>query len=166
MKQPELLDAFTYGNENSVSDAEKFVIKLYSKDSKATTVDNLRADLFHKVKNPERLPPTQDALHLHLKRCRFQMLIWYNATIATPNISSPEQFGWEKCGNNMLKPRLTSLERLPAICNELLTCSCRSSKCIRCTCSKHGLRCTLACGCAANCANPSNSQEDSEEETE
>ena len=58
----------------------------------------------------------------------------------------PRQWGWE-VNNRMLLPMLTDL---PAAPEELLTvirCNCQTGcSTTRCTCEKHGLVCTAACG--------------------
>ena len=40
------------------------------------SIDNVRFHLFCKNKIPEALPPTCDALYLHIKRPYYQSLIW------------------------------------------------------------------------------------------
>ena len=57
-------------------------------------VNALRAEMFHKVLNPEKLPPSQDALYLHLKRSMYQMSVWEQAKVAKPNLQLTTECGW------------------------------------------------------------------------
>ena len=45
-------------------------------------------------KNLDSLPPTKDALHLHIQRVNFQCMIWKKAKEPRPSLSSPEENGW------------------------------------------------------------------------
>ena len=88
--EPGLVDCLMDDTAEDFSGAEQFVVKLYSSTSTVTNVDSLRAELFHRVNNPEKLPPTHDALKLHLLRCKHQTSIWKNATVPQPNLPLPE----------------------------------------------------------------------------
>ncbi len=46
-----------------------FIVKMYSPNSKLTSVASLRAAIFNKV-DPESFSPTSDVLHCHVLRCR------------------------------------------------------------------------------------------------
>ncbi|KAL8582347.1 hypothetical protein ACOMHN_037104 [Nucella lapillus] len=78
-----------------------------------------------------------------LLRVYFQVQAWKNLNDASLD---PCQWGWE-VANRMLLPMLTDL---PAAPEELLTvirCNCQTDcSTTRCTCRKHGLVCTAACG--------------------
>ena len=43
-----------------------------------------------------RLPPTKAALIQAIKRAHFQRIVWYNDTVAYPNIPSPSEYGWRE----------------------------------------------------------------------
>ena len=73
---PSILDSFTDNREEAFVDAERFVIKIYNPTSSLFSINELRLEMFHRISNPEKLPPTQDALLLHSKRCQHQMTIW------------------------------------------------------------------------------------------
>ena len=139
-----------------MADKELFIIKLYSPKSKATSVNALREELFHRLKDPEKLPPTQDSLYLHALRSRYQALIWYNAAEANPHHPQPEDFGWDTDETGLsLCPKLMTLpQQVPAACTELVTCGCKTTCCNqRCTCCKHNISCSTAFSCQESCLN-------------
>ena len=60
-----------------LSSAEQFVCKLYDPKTTNTLIHEVRCALFRKVKaNVDTLPPTQDALSLHLMRAHYQTKVW------------------------------------------------------------------------------------------
>ena len=95
IEYPELLKDL--GRSQSVhacmADIELFIIKLYSPTSKATSANALREELFNRLKDPEKLPPTQDSLFLHALSSHYQALIWYKAAESNPDHRQPEDFG-------------------------------------------------------------------------
>ena len=167
--QPKLLDSFTDDTTYAFADAERFVVKVYCPSSSLTRVNDLRAELFHRITNPEKLPQTQDALVQHLKRCKHQLKVWSNATVASPILPSLEESGWELASDGTLAPILMTIEAVPAVCVELLTCGCKSKRCntTRCTRNKRNMRCSpLGCLCMSDCMNPYQSQVDDDSDTE
>ena len=146
-----------------MADIELFVVKLYSSTSKATSVNALRVELFHRLKDPEKLPPTQDKLSLHALRSHYQALIWYKAAEANPDHPQPVDFGWDIDETGLsLRPKLMTLPPVPTACTELVTCGCKTT-CSnqRCTCRKHNISCSAACSCQENCLNTPHSGNDS-----
>lgn len=81
---PGLLDSFTADTAPDFAGAECFVVKMYSASSALTCLNDLRAELFHRINDPEKLPPTHDALMLQFKRCKHQVMIWSNSTVPKP----------------------------------------------------------------------------------
>ena len=120
---PNLLNTFTDQSEDAMRGAEKFIIKFYSPTSQLTSINALRAEMFHKVLNPEKLPPSKDALSLHLKRSMYQMSVWEQAKVAKPNIQLTTECGWCYTESGELVPILTTLPPIPKVCKELLSCS-------------------------------------------
>ena len=139
-----------------MENAEKFVIQLSSPKSQLSSINYLRADVFHRVQNPEKLPPSNDSLTLHLKISSHQIPVWKQATIAKPDVQPPTECGWRYVESGAIVPVLTSLLSVPKVCPELVTCSCRSLKCnsIRCTCNKKQMSCSLACVCMRSSQTP------------
>ena len=161
LSQPEMLDAFTYGTETAFDDAECSVVKVYSPDSLLTNVNDLRAELFHRITNPEKLPPTHDTLIQHFRRCQHQSMVWDQAKVPQPNISLPQDSGW-KLEDGTLVPILMITEGVPSACKELKTCGCKTRRCntARCTCNNNKMMCSLGWLCKNDCQNPYRIQPD------
>ena len=63
--------------ESILTNAEAFVCQLYNHGTDGVDIDEERAAAFCKVKkNLDSLPPTKDALHLHIWCANFQCRIW------------------------------------------------------------------------------------------
>lgn len=57
--------------------------------------DEVRYEFFSKKGlSSEKLPPTTDALNMHLRRVNYQVYIWKSATEPIMNLSSPLDAGW------------------------------------------------------------------------
>ena len=59
----------------NIKDAEKFVCAIY-KHGEVEFVNKIRVLLFPKCGKPQALPPTRDALELHIRRSHYQSLVW------------------------------------------------------------------------------------------
>ena len=55
---------------------------------------------FQKTQNLERVPPTADALLLHIKRAIFQKGVWATSLQPQQNLPSPSDFGWKRTNPN------------------------------------------------------------------
>ena len=106
-----------------MSDIELFVIKMYSQKFATASIDNLRVELFHHTNDPEKLPPTHDSLTLHVMRSNYmyQAMVWINASVTCPTLPLHKESGW-KLEGDMLQPRLMTLDPIPSVCTEPLTC--------------------------------------------
>ena len=105
----------------TMDNVEDFVCKIYDPSTDITQIDQMRVILFHKGKDPDSLPPTHDALKLHINRAHYQTTIWINATVPTTERIDPETCGWERDPySNHLKPKLLLLEPIPKVWTELL----------------------------------------------
>lgn len=68
-----------------LSSAEQFVCKLYDPKTTSTSIHDVRCARFRKVKaNVDTLPPTQDALPLHLMRAHYQTKVWKQSLVTHP----------------------------------------------------------------------------------
>ena len=65
------------------------------------------------------LPPCNDALRMHIERANYQALIWYNASVANPEIPSPCGHGW-KMEADQLEIQWTEGELMPQDLFEVL----------------------------------------------
>ena len=105
--------------ESVLVDAEAFVCQLYNHGRDEVDIDEERAAAFRKVKkNLDSLPPTKDALHLHMRRANFQCMIWKKAKEPRPSLSSSEGNGWFY-KEGVLKPKLMNQEEVSASCLQL-----------------------------------------------
>ena len=106
---PDLLEHL--GEESQISadvlaKAEAFVCKLYNPGTQEVEINKERAAAFRKSKKDlDALPPTQDALILHIKRANYQTMVWNKALEPCPSLPKPEDSGWyySEC---LLKPKL------------------------------------------------------------
>ena len=133
-------------NEQMLKDAEQFVCRMYGVPE-IDSCDEARVTLFCKLKSPEVLPPTTDALQFHIQRAHYQAMVWRQAALPQPILPSPVSSGWV-LQDGVLKPRLTSKAPVPETCVEIVSCSCTTGcSSLRCTCKKGRLYCTGACKC-------------------
>ena len=155
---PAILNIFADNEDSAARDAERFINKIYSPSSSLSSINDLRTEMFHRIANPEKLPPTQDSLLLHLQRRQHQMTVWQQATVAKLDMKSPDQCGWLLTESGTLVPVLRTISTLPQVCPELQTCGCKTKKCnmSRCVCSKNKMTCSLGCVCMGACQNPHN----------
>ena len=71
--------------EKVLCDAEALICQLYNKGTEETLINRERASAFRRAKKSlDSLPPTQDALHLHIKRAHCQSFIWKKALEPCP----------------------------------------------------------------------------------
>lgn len=142
--------------DEALSQSEQFVCHLYGQ-ADVRSINEVRLKMFVKGKcSVDCLPPTQDALHFHLKRANYQTFIWKQALTAEPDLPTPNGNGWTM-EKGSLKPVLMSLEPVPKSCKELVSCSCKAGcGSGRCGCLKNELHCTSACKCEGLCQNDDN----------
>ena len=137
-------------NDKHFMNVQKYVVNLYSRNSKLTCVNEARQDIFcHKSQNMESLPPTENALLQHTKCNIFQSGIWSLSLENNPVIPDPQSFGWNLDCNAMFAPVWLTISELSKCCQNLLKCACKSTKlnCQNCTCGKANIDCSLLCQC-------------------
>ncbi|CAH3030229.1 unnamed protein product, partial [Porites evermanni] len=67
--------------------SEAFVCKLYNPGTQEVEINKERAAEFRKSKKDlDALPPTQDALILHIKRANYQTMVWKKALEPCPSL--------------------------------------------------------------------------------
>ena len=98
-----------------------------------------------------RLPPTQDALYIHMERANFQSYEWKHAL---ENKSSRPRRAWLDKKDEALAVEWLRQKPAPELVLEFVSCKCKKNKCRNgmCDCFVVGLRCTNICRCL-NCAN-------------
>jgi hypothetical protein len=140
--------------------AEEFVCRLYDPTSATKSIHTQRCSQFRKGKGIlDNLPPTQDALLLHIRRAHYQALVWRNSTVANPELPNPQTSGWCMEQDKLL-PVLMTKKGLSAECVDIMTCGCpetgRHCQTFQCKCKRSKLKCTGACKCTEWCQNPYN----------
>lgn len=98
----------------------------------------------------EKLPPTEDAAKQHCYRAYFQLQTWLGNTLDATD------WGWKKHQLGVM-PKVCEQDLVPEVLLKTIFCKCETG-CIskKCSCRKHGLKCTNLCtNChhAENCCN-------------
>lgn len=137
---PDLLEHL--GEESQISadvlaKAEAFVCKLYNPGTQEVEINKERAAAFRKSKKDlDALPPTQDALILHIKRANYQTMVWNKALEPCPSLPKPEDSGWYY-SEGLLKPKLMTREEVSAACLQLAYCGCSQGRRMLCKPTLH-----------------------------
>ncbi|KAG1681488.1 hypothetical protein GQR58_011811 [Nymphon striatum] len=100
-------------DDRIIKDVERFVCKLYLKDTPMTSINEVRKEIFLK-RYLDALPPTKDALEFHIHRANYQSLVWHQCLEAVQQLPNPTSCGWmidDESGD--LIPKLMSLSPLP-----------------------------------------------------
>ena len=112
---PDLLEHL--GEESQISadvlaKAEAFISKLYNSGTQEVEINKERAAAFRKSKKDlDALPPTQDALILHIKRANYHTMVWNKALEPCPSLPKPEYSAWYY-SEGLLKPKLMTREEV------------------------------------------------------
>jgi len=127
------------------------------KDSLASIRYNMLCKKVARAKmfvTPERLPPTASACKFHSLRTYYQVMEWMGCS----DEMAPSEWGWKVEGDKLV-PVMTDKSPAPDALIQMIHCNClEGCNTLRCTCRKHGLECTSACGhCQdGNCDNMNN----------
>ena len=107
--------------------------------------------------HPQVLPPTSAAAKFHSLRVYLQVQQW----MGHGGHLKPEDWGWY-IQDGKYFPVLTDKDAAPVELLDVVKCNCKMGCGTRqCTCRKHGLDCTSACGhCRGVCSNVANLEED------
>ena len=98
--------------ESPYSSLGRFVIIMYDKTSSKVDVNKLRKHLFTKsTTSMDRLPPTRDALNLHIKRVYLQTQIWASSLPNKIDFKKPDDFGWRKKQRRIMVSALVRFTR-------------------------------------------------------
>lgn len=129
----------------------KFVIITYDKHSETNDIDVCRMQLFaQKNRTVENLPPTMNALALHIKRCIFQAgFVWGNLCQPVVELPCPSKWGWT-LQNNKWTPLWTTTKNEKISSDILLKCKCKTCG-PKCKCFLKNLKCTRLCLCVECC---------------
>ena len=97
------------------------------------------------------LPPSLDALKLHIKRCSYQAgWIWGN-TMSQKQSYPPTEWGWHIHHEQLMFTWTTTSSLGTQILKKLIkTCKCTTAKCTDCSCADVG-KCLKFCTCKQKC---------------
>ena len=129
---------------------EEFAVLIYSSTLDSNTVNRARYELFHFAgKDFDNLPPTQNALHLHIRRAAYTGgHIWGQAMTKVPSLPSPTQWGYE-IKSDILQPTWTTT---PTISKQFIKiCHCKTECKPPCVCTVNKVCCTSLCTCRGDC---------------
>ena len=133
---------------------ERFVVLLYDCTSIYTDVSDCRKELFSKKGRPsDGIPPTQDALRLHIYRATYQAAYcWAQSLRKSATLPNPSDWGW-RSENGGYEIVWTTIPEASKVCKELIRCGCDPNTGCRgrCKCVKASLPCTELCKCGGKC---------------
>ncbi len=139
---------FVEGNasqEEIVEAGERALLIVYGGAS-STSLDDLRYKAYCRkvasrkcVLDTKALPPTSNAAKYHSFRVYLQVQEWLGYKLY------PTMWGWKQEGGSWIA-RQTDKDVAPKDLLNVVRCSCKTDCDKRkCTCKKHGLKCTVAC---------------------
>lgn len=137
---------------------EEFVCSLYGA-KQCKDVNEARYAKFCstvRATEPQKLPPTRDALLCHCKRVSYVTAVVKKSLNNHPNIPNPyEGYGWV-LREGKLEIQWMLLPPAPDQVMQLITCGCKTGCSTRaCSCKSNGLSCTDLCKCK-DCVNSTN----------
>ena len=86
--------------------------------------------LSSKTGKPKAMSSTSDALHFHLMRVHYQVMVWRNTHCAVPDLPAPVEMGWQ-CGDSGLEPILMLLSPFSESCLKMISYACQKQCDIR-----------------------------------
>ena len=134
--------------EDMIASAGKEIMVLLYKGKAGQDINDLRYQRFcqktatsAKFVHPQTLPPTANACIYHSLRVYHQVQQW------SGNDLDPCIWGW-KLKEGSFRPIRTDNAPAPPSLLKVVKCNCTTSACagMKCTCKKHGLECSSACG--------------------
>ena len=156
-EQAKVFDTHSASIHDVVDAGEKALVIIYNGKS-TDTLDSLRYQRFcEKVASksshvkPQALPPTSGAAKYHSLRVYLQVQEWKGSA----DELHPTDWGWQECDEGFV-PLQTSLPPAPEHLLKVIRCNCQADcSTRRCTCKRHNIECTPACGnCrGSGCAN-------------
>ena len=122
---------------------------------KPTTKESLRHYVFRTHRTTPKLPnmpPTDDALKMHVLRAHLQASIWKSADKVEPPVLNVNEYGWQVHGDDTIPPSplFGVVEMAPQELLKGVACNCIAAPvCSResCGCRRLGVSCTSYCKC-------------------
>lgn len=140
-------------DQDMLTACESFVCALYGHSE--SCVNELRYTLFCKKNiSNQSLPPSKDALYLHLQRVNYQTCIWKRSLVSLTAPPDPRNHGWYTSTGGGIEIEWTKKPSAPAALLNVVACSC-GGLCAQkiCSCVRNNIPCTDACRCTENCVN-------------
>ena len=144
----EVFDSVSSTPEDIESAGEKALVAIYN-GKKEEKLDMLHLTRYCKKVTkslkqvePKSIPPTSSAAKYHSYRVFLQICQWksYDCNL------QPELWGWS-LSDREFYPKTTNLPPAPSDLLKIIHCNCTTDcSTARCTCQKHGMKCSLACG--------------------
>ena len=133
---------------------ELFFVLLYDSISTSSSVNECRKEPFSKKgRLPDGIPPTTDALQLHIYRVIYQVsYCWAQSLSKIISLSDPCEWGW-KMEAKHYEIAWTSIPEGSKMCNDLIRCGWKHDKDCQgpCKCIQISLPCTALCNCGGDC---------------
>ena len=154
--------------DGMLKEAQVFILACYSMADQESLTDARilcwKKKMGRGVLEPPKLcslPPTIAAFHMNALRAHLQVAVWLTALEPDPPNLRPEDHGWSRrTGSDAIRPTVVPEDTTlaPPELLRLVKCACDSlTPCLtrRCTCSQHGVPCTLFCICqrGGSCCN-------------
>ena len=144
-------DSFTF-DVSIFPTIQQFVCDMYGLKTCSTT-DEARYVKFcsskTRIPEPQRLPPTSDALLCHCKRVSYVTAIIKRSLQLSPVIPPPDGHGWKIQDDGPLEIDWMLRKPAPDFVLEMVVCACQRNQCNSnvCQCCAHGIKCTDLCNC-------------------
>ena len=144
-----MFDAQSASSQGIIAAGEQVLVSIYN-GKPGEVLDSLRYKRFcEKVPTnishlqPQSLPPPSAAAKYHSLRAYFQVQQWKGSG---EDELQPEQWGWKETEGGLM-PIHTDLPPAPDELLRVIRHNCQSDcSSMRCTCNKHNVKCSPACG--------------------
>lgn len=132
-----------------------FFVEMYKKDFAADSLGVIRLKMYlsSAIDDLRKLPPSESALLLHVKRASFIAGYLWQEARADLSIPDPQVWGWHRNDQGALVVQWQVDDCAISVDDFTMTCSCRSKSCMSCKCAKAGMICLSFCNCMRQCKN-------------
>lgn len=142
--------------ENAILNAERYLIKVLSKNSKSQNFVELRCDIYHsKLCAVRQLPSSSKSIRFHIQRAFFACYNQKNILRTNAQVLNPLEFGYKMSDEGIMVPEKSTEIYHPV---EELRPNCNCKKCTtkHCNCKSNGISCIAFCLCQTKgcCKNP------------
>ena len=146
-------------DEDVIKQCERYLVKVYDRNAKEATFDELRCRQYKNNDSVFDLAPTSySIINGHIPRWHYLYREYSNLLNQFYNNSRPEDHGWV-LENGVLLPNKFLLlvpDKLTNVCNCKPDKNLQMCKYNRCKCKRSAEQCTEYCGCQSICCNIDN----------